>query len=161
MAIDRPCPWCGAYVRDRMGNWLRDRCPSCGKRFHPGPEEPVEPVKPASSSRDLRHRWGLNLWVTDAEEAKIRVYFVGRLESLAEAARRLLLAEVKGDIMEKSLGREITESLRDYQQVKNVLNEDTCRIGENTPVANALLEFLREPQVAKAWSEFRHKVPRL
>lgn len=147
MAVDRPCPWCGAYVRDPTGNWLTETCPSCGKRLPPRPGD--------------RRRWGLNLWVTEAEEAKIRVYFVGRLESLAEAARRLLLAEVKGDNMAKSLGREITESLRDYQQVKNVLNEDTCRIGENTPVANVLLEFLREPKVAQAWSEFRHKVPRL
>ena len=44
-----------------------------------------------------RHRWSLNLWVTDAEEAKLRSFFTRRdqIESMSEAARRLLLGEVE------------------------------------------------------------------
>lgn len=103
-----------------------------------------------------RHRWGLNLWVTDAEEAKLRIYFSSsrNVESLAEAARRLLLREVLEGSMASSVPREIQEALRDHQQVKNLLNGDGCRIGEDTPVAMRLLEFLEAPDVRVAWQRF-------
>ena len=104
------------------------------------------------SSRE-RHRWGLNLWVTDGEEAAIRSAFARRIESLAEAARRLLLDEIHGTRM-MNTPREVVTSLRDYEQVKNLLNGDTCNFGDSAPVATRLFEFLHEQGVAAAWDRF-------
>jgi hypothetical protein len=112
-----------------------------------------------SHKGERRHRWGLNLWVTDAEEAKIRTHFTRRLESLAEAARRLLLTEINEVPMDKPITREIADALRDYQQVKHLLNGDTFQLGgEDTPVTSRLLEFLQQRQVL---ADFNQGRPRL
>jgi hypothetical protein len=53
---------------------------------------------------------------------------------------------------------EILQIVRDYQQIRNLLNDDTCLIGTNTPVAYRLLIFLqwlelRGPKLAKLMEE--------
>ena len=122
---------------------------------------PGSPPPAPRSSLPQRHRWGINLWVTPAEEAKIRVYFADRIESLAEAAKRLLLAEIAcGGTVDKSVTQDINDALRDYQQVKNVLNGDPCKLNEATPVARRIHDLLSACDPATS-RQFSTHAPRL
>lgn len=54
------------------------------------------------------------------------------------------------------------DRLRDYGQVKNLLNGDTLvGVGIETPVAARLAEFLNDPEVRALWDEFNGERPGL
>jgi hypothetical protein len=71
------------------------------------------------------------------------------------------LAEAQEGDMSKPVGRGLIEDLGDHRQVKNLLNGDACRIGEDTPIAKRLLAFLQEPGVSEAWQRFNQGRSRL
>jgi hypothetical protein len=51
--------------------------------------------------------------------------------------------------------------LRDYEQVKNLVNGDSCHINNDTPVAKLLHQFLLDPHVAVLWNKLSRSRHRL
>lgn len=51
--------------------------------------------------------------------------------------------------------------ISDFQQVQNLMNNDTCRIGADTPVAERLLTFLMDSRVSALWESFSRGKPRV